>query len=401
MRETPVILMVDDDAFVRRSMIRVIRKHLGEIRFLEAGDGQEAIDCLESEDVHLLILDLIMPHVDGFGVLEWLQRHREYQDLPVIVNSGNSDWESMRTAFSMGARDYFLKPLTIQQMSVFLPLKIKNALALYENTRILKERDEQIRKELGIARAFQQTLLPPSYGINFEERRSCAYRYIPSRELGGDFFDYVRHGKDAWGILMDVTGHGVGAAMGTGMAKLLFLDALEKADTPGEVLRRMNDSLYSYFGEDSLLSFTALVGRMRGGELLLASAGHPWPLHCDVLKGEICPLKVTGFPIGYFPERNYETYSYAMNSGDSLILSSDGIIDRCGGLEAWHEAVSSLLPPERLRTLEVRGILELLCDGLLSPEEDPAEGDDSTLAVIRWLREDETGYADERDLPHS
>ena len=72
--------------------------------------------------------------------------------------------------------------------------------------------------------------------------------------------------------------------MGTGMAKLLFLDALEKSDTPGEVLQNMNDSLYAYFGEDSLLSFTAMVGKMEEMKedrmLYLASAGHPWPLYC-------------------------------------------------------------------------------------------------------------------------
>ncbi len=397
MSKTMTILVVDDDVFVRRSMIRVVRKALEDIRFLEAGDGREAIGTLESEEVHLVILDLMMPHIDGFGVLEWLGKNDKYQDLPVIVNSGNSDWESMRTAFSMGARDYFLKPLTLQQMSLFLPLKIKNALALYENTQILRRRDEQLRKELGIARAFQQTLLPPAYGINVEEGRSCAYRYVPSAELGGDFFDYVRHGRDAWGILIDVTGHGVGAAMGTGMAKLLFLDALEKADTPGEVLQNMNDSLYAYFGEDSLLSFTAMVGKMEGvkGErvLHLASAGHPWPLYCDAVSGEVAPFKITGFPVGYFPGRTYETHSYEMNPGDSIILSSDGLIDRCGGLDGWCERVQSLLPPEKLRTLDVRGILGVLCDALLlgEGEEEPEGLDDATLAIIHWLREDEKG----------
>ncbi len=392
MKIVPTILVVDDDVFVRRSMVRVIRKNLEGVRFLEAGDGQEAMEHLKSGGVHLVVLDLVMPNVDGFGVLEWLRQHEEYEDLPVIVNSGNSDWESMRTAFSMGARDYFLKPLTLQQMSVFLPFKIKNALALYENTRALKERDEQLRKELGIARAFQQTLLPPVYGFNPEERRSCAYRYVPSAELGGDFFDYLRYGKDAWGILIDVTGHGVGAAMGTGMAKLLFLEALKKSETPGEVLQSMNDALYAHFGEDSLLSFTALAGKMRGRELHLASAGHPWPLYCDALAGEIKSLKITGFPVGYFPGRTYETRSYTMNPGDSLILASDGLIDRCGGLEEWQRAVASLLSPEKLRTLEVREILNLLCDFLLLPDEDILrEKDDSTLVVIHWLREDEKG----------
>jgi len=390
MKSVHTVLVVDDDVFVRRSMVRVIRKNLEEIHFLEAGDGREAIEVLESREVHLVILDLMMPHIDGFGVLKWLQERKEFEDLPVIVNSGNSDWESMRTAFSMGARDYFLKPLTLQQMSVFLPFKIKNALALYKNTQALRQRDEQLRKELGIARAFQQTLLPPAYAINIEEGRSCTYRYVPSAELGGDFFDYLRHGRDAWGILIDVTGHGVGAAMGTGMAKLLFLDALEKSATPGEVLQSMNDSLYTYFGEDSLLSFTALVGKMHGRELSLASGGHPWPLYWDAAREVLSPLRITGFPVGYFPGRTYETHSYVMNAGDSLILGSDGLIDRCGGLEEWCEKVRSLLSPEKLRTLEVREILGILCDALLpGKNEEFQDRDDATLVIIHWLREDE------------
>lgn len=117
------ILIVDDDrddaALTRRAIVSLY-PHCA-VRIIESGKG--LVTYLESQNAHsreagrqlasAILLDLRMPEMDGFEVLEWLKGHPLYGDIPVIVLSIFDDLPHLRRAYSLLARAYLLKPIDV------------------------------------------------------------------------------------------------------------------------------------------------------------------------------------------------------------------------------------------------------------------------------------------------
>ncbi len=169
------ILVVDDMLVNRKLMKKVLKDSIDDIGFLDAEDGFQAIEVLEQEDVHLVILDLMMPGKDGYEVLEDMKKHPQFMDIPVIVNSAVNDMESIKKTLEMGAMDYFTKPITPEQMKVIIPLKANNALKFYEQKKELKEKNTRMKNELKIASLLQCSLFRNEEN---QEKMSIYQRYM-------------------------------------------------------------------------------------------------------------------------------------------------------------------------------------------------------------------------------
>ena len=122
------ILVVDDTLFNRKLMLEVLETKIDNARYLQAEDGIEAIEIVKTNEVDLVILDLMMPNKNGYEVLKELKNNPLYSDIPIIVNSSVTDMDSIKQTLEMGAVDYFTKPLTPEQMEVIIPLKVNNTL---------------------------------------------------------------------------------------------------------------------------------------------------------------------------------------------------------------------------------------------------------------------------------
>lgn len=108
MDPSPCVLIVDDNAMSRRKMALAVR-HLGH-RSLEADSGEAALEILRSENFDLILLDIVMPGIDGFGVLEALQSDRRTSSIPVLVISGeDGDIAAVARAIELGATDFLPK----------------------------------------------------------------------------------------------------------------------------------------------------------------------------------------------------------------------------------------------------------------------------------------------------
>ncbi len=119
------ILIADDVEMNRRLITDVLKGKLTGVSFLQASNGQEVFSVLEKIDVDLIVLDLIMPVMDGFEVLERLKKDDKYSHIPVIVSSAITEISSIEMTLEMGAVDYFTKPLSPEDMDIILPLKAK------------------------------------------------------------------------------------------------------------------------------------------------------------------------------------------------------------------------------------------------------------------------------------
>lgn len=122
------ILLVDD-VLLNRKVVKVALGGLPEVSFLEAADGVNALEFIHSQQVDLVILDLVMPgSVSGFDVLRQIKASVLYRKTPVIVYSAVSDTASIKQALELGAYDYLIKPLKPHELQTILPEKVQDAL---------------------------------------------------------------------------------------------------------------------------------------------------------------------------------------------------------------------------------------------------------------------------------
>ncbi len=153
----PYHLLVVDDEPHHRKLLRMVLRH-GDYVFSEAEDGTEALRILGEEPIDLVLLDLMMPHPNGFDVLEAIARTERLRTLPVIVASASTSPEDVERSLELGAADYFMKPLTEWDIRFQLPIKVRNAIALHRAS------DEQLRVERTKAVAAMAVAL--NHGIN-------------------------------------------------------------------------------------------------------------------------------------------------------------------------------------------------------------------------------------------
>ena len=159
-------VLIADDMLVNRKLIkRALEQRIEDVDFYEAEDGEKALKYIYKDRVDIIILDLIMPNKDGFEVIKELKSSRQYRDIPIIVNSAVDEIGVIQRALELGATDYFTKPLTMEQMGVVLPVKVKNALKAYEQKRLLVQMNQRMREELEFATALQSILIDGSKSL--------------------------------------------------------------------------------------------------------------------------------------------------------------------------------------------------------------------------------------------
>jgi serine phosphatase RsbU (regulator of sigma subunit) len=203
--------------------------------------------------------------------------------------------------------------------------RLQNA-QLKQQSAIIEKRDAQFRREVHLSANIQQNLLPSSPPKMKDVEFSTLY--LPMRELGGDFYDFIRFkDPDSIGIFIsDVTGHGVPSALITSMIKALLETAGVKRMKPGELLSFINKKLKGIISGNYLTAFYAVynTGTRR---LKFARGGHPLPFLMRAGEGDIRPLRSRGVILGAFERPSFEVREIELRPGDKLIFYTDGLLE--------------------------------------------------------------------------
>jgi sigma-B regulation protein RsbU (phosphoserine phosphatase) len=316
-------VLIADDMLVNRKLIkRALEQRIEDVDFYEAEDGEKALKYIYKNRVDIIILDLIMPNKDGFEVIKELKSSRQYRDIPIIVNSAVDEIGVIQRALELGATDYFTKPLTMEQMGVVLPVKVKNALKAYEQKRLLVQMNQRMREELEFATALQSILIDGSKSLPGID---MVGRYIPSAELSGDYYECLQIGDRIWMLIADVSGHGVASAMISSMIKVMFQNLVEQHTSPAQVLDSMNATFYNL--TDGTYFITAFVGLIEDGILTYCNGGHPYPVILDSRDNRTYMLEENGLILGVMEDYEYKTYSREINPGDYILMYTDGLLE--------------------------------------------------------------------------
>jgi phosphoserine phosphatase RsbU/P len=205
----------------------------------------------------------------------------------------------------------------------------------------LRKKNEIMEEDLKMAREIQQAILPQQYptfpvGVPPEQSllRFC-HRYLPTGQVGGDFFNVVPLDKTKAGVFIcDVMGHGVRAALVTAMVRALVEELRPCAGDPGQLLTRINCDLRAMLQQAGTPLFTTafyMVADLEARQIIYSNAGHPKPFHIhrssesvEVLANDDGKSRPA---LGFFPESVYPTVRRPMLPGDSVMLFTDGLYE--------------------------------------------------------------------------
>ncbi len=244
----------------------------------------------------------------------------------------------------------------------------------------LASAERQRQRQMDKARRIQDRLRPGTGGVG---RWSVASLYRPADEVGGDYLDFRLVGDgELIACVADVTGHGVPAAMGAAMLKILFNAAVDRSHDPDQIMRHMHDGFAAVSLDEDFASVIVVVLDQASARLRYASAGHE-PAYLLGAGGEMLTLGGTGILMGIEQDTQWETADLDIRPGDRMVLLTDGWAEahlEDGGMFG-RDAVVAALREGYAQSPE--GMVAMIAQRVKRVARRPA-GDDLTLLVIDW-----------------
>lgn len=377
------ILVVDDTASARM-LITAFLRNAGYENVVQAEDGLKALEEVGKAKPDLIILDLMMPGLDGFEVCRRLRANDDTMALPVLIQSARGETDAIKAAFEAGASDMISKP--INQIEFISRVRAHlSSQFLFTQLEMYKSR---MTRELADARAMQMEICPDQadleaiaadYGYHID------FRFDPSSELGGDVWGLFPVSSEVFGFyLADFSGHGVAAALNTFRLHTLLTQSTDLSQSPGQILGQLNRHLCGVLRTGQFA--TMLLGFVDGERQKLTYAAAGAPPFMLIPSDDALPVafhETRGLPLGISEEVDYDNREAALPSGYRLLAYSDVVIEATDedGRMLEQEGLQAVV--ERHRS-QVGGpeIVRSVLDGLMAFANGELK-DDLTIVCIR------------------
>jgi sigma-B regulation protein RsbU (phosphoserine phosphatase) len=362
--ETRRAVVIEDDPDIRGLLVRVLVKQGFEVTQAAAGlPGVEEVRRIKPD---LVTLDLNLPDLDGLEVCKLL---REFSDAFIVMLTARADELDKLTGLDNGADEYLSKP--------FSPRELQSRINALFRRRPSAAADSAARSELERATEVQQSLLPQE-DLQVEGY-DVAGVFRPSRNVGGDFYDWYRTPEGLHLTFADAMGKGMGAAL---------IAATVRAVMRSTGLRHDLDTAFASASQaiaadlDSSNSFVTLFhARLdaASGKVGYVDAGHGLALHVQS-GGTVKRLPSGGPPVGAWAGSAWPQSAMKLLPGDSLVVVSDGVLDVFDSVEDFTHAV--------LRATHNQESAQAASAAILALAPAATAEDDVTVVVVRRLPEE-------------
>jgi sigma-B regulation protein RsbU (phosphoserine phosphatase) len=337
-------------------------------------NGEKALKIAGSDNPpDIILLDIMMPGMDGYEVCRRLKSDAKTQDIPVIFVTSMSEVEDETKGLDVGAIDYITKPIS----PAIVKARIKNHLELKEAREYLKNQNEileqrvekrtrevldlqrvefelraskeKVENELNIAAQIQKSILPSDFPAFPEHGEFDLYAMMtPAREVGGDFYDFFFVDDDHLAVIIaDVSDKGVPAALFMMISRTIFRSIAKQRKSPSQVLSETNDLLCE--GNETGMFVTAFLAyyHLLTGRLTYSNGGHNAALLfgpngvCRELAHKHSPA------LGVRPGLMYNEDVDTLEPRHILVLYTDGVTeasspqDEMYGVERFTKLVCS------------------------------------------------------------
>jgi len=313
------ILIVDD---VKANVDALVEALRGEHKLSVALDGESALRAALKNPPDLVLLDIVMPGIDGYEVCRRLRAAEATRELPIMFLSSLEDVRDKAKGFELGGNDYLTKPFEILEVKARVRSLLK-AKAYADAVREAMERD------LSIAREIQMGILPSDLTPCTKGTGLDIHAVIePAKRVGGDLFEVLRAGDGQVVVVIgDVMGKGVPASLFMAVTVTLLRMMARQCQQPGEILASLNDELAAQNPRMMFVTMACVVVDPASGKVTGASAGHNPLLLVPAGESPRYVFPASEIPLGLEPGNVYRSETLDLSPGDTLVLYTDGVTE--------------------------------------------------------------------------
>lgn len=325
------IVVVDDSLQYRKHLEKILSDEGYSV--ILASDGTELEHILKENKPNLILLDIMMPGMNGFEVMEKVINPICPLGVPVIFLTGNDDNFSKIKAFDLGAVDYIIKPFNPAEVRARVNVHLKNA--IQTNTII----QSQAYKLKQITEARESILVKP------EDMPEAAFSVYHSAvlEAGGDFYDVLKTSASRYVYFVaDLSGHDIAASYMVPAVKALIKQNSIPIYSVEETLSMMNSVLLEIMGEDKYLTCFYLVVDRTLGKISWSGAAHP-PALLIPAEGSPELLRSDGDIMGMLKGAKFNSSEKRVKKGDRIVIFTDGLIENGENKTVWAQKEKEIL----------------------------------------------------------
>ncbi|MBT4500069.1 MAG: SpoIIE family protein phosphatase [Gemmatimonadetes bacterium] len=372
------ILLVDDQPANLNVLCELLEPE--GYRILMAPNGEIALKSAVRALPDLILLDVMMPGIDGYEVCRRLKQDPVTESIPVIFITANDQTEGIVAGFQAGGIDYIPKPFRNEEVLV----RVRNALLtkyLFDQHLVYQEKME---KELQTAHDLQMGLMPEASpqldGIDI------AGRCITAEKVGGDFFQYfdLPQGGLAFS-LVDVTGHAMEAAIPAVLFSGLLESQMERNSNLEEIFERLNYSACRLMKGYTHVCFAMAQLDPVTYTLRLSNGACPFPFHYRAATNEVVELEGDdAYPLGVSLDTTYSSVEIQLEPGDRVVFCSDGVMETASsnGEIFGFERTAELICRGCEEGLSATALLERIVEATDTFTENAPATDDRTCVII-------------------
>ncbi|MGE7913293.1 SpoIIE family protein phosphatase [Lysinibacillus xylanilyticus] len=374
------ILLVDDNQ-VNLFVIEKILKNAGYDNCVSLTSAYELFDYVQLDapnpkgnSVDLILLDIMMPEVDGIEACKRIKQNERLKDIQIIFVTALEDKNKLAEALDIGGVDYITKPINKTELLA----RIRVALRLKAELDWHTQQENKIQYELDLATHVQRSLL--SAPIN-ENNIQIGVSYLPSSNLAGDMYYWHKINDHRYAIiLLDMMGHGISAALVCMFISSVLREAVKQLVEPELVIKELNRymTLLQNGKDGNLFYFTAiyLVIDTQLKTVEYVNAGHPSG-YALVDEKTLVPLNQGSCAVGFFDEIDVQKQFIQYNEDVQIILFTDGVLEAMGPCEIEAEKQMQTLLSTKWN------YSQHLIDNLLPKEQQENQPDDMCVVMIQ------------------
>lgn len=366
-------ILVVDDTPANIQIVAGILKDKG-YQLSVATNGQQALEALERVRPDLILLDVMMPVMDGFETCRRLKASAAWREIPVIFLTSKTDTTDIVTGFEMGAVDYVAKPFNAHELLA----RINTHLTVDHLRRSLEEAH---KRELEMAFKVQSQLIPPVLpevaGWEF------AARWQPAKEVSGDYYDFIPNAGKLGVVIADVSGKGMPAALFMASTRSIIRAKATASLSPAENLSQANALLCADAAQGMFVTLFYAEIAPDSPALTYVSCGHNPPFWYRADRRETAELESTGSVLGMDETMRCRARQIEVGRGDVLVFYTDGFT------EAFNEQ-QELYGEDRMKALLSRHASEPASRLLEEIQRDleafvgtAPQSDDRTIVIAR------------------
>jgi sigma-B regulation protein RsbU (phosphoserine phosphatase) len=369
------VLIVDDVSANIDVLVHALR---GEYQLSVALDGTTALQTTEKILPDLVLLDIMMPGLDGYEVCRRLRASARTREIPVMFLSSLEDVQDKAKGFEVGGNDYLVKPFEILEVKA----RVRSLLRAKAYADAVKEK---IAYDLRIAREIQMGILPADVGAVTEGTGLEAHAILePAQAVGGDLYEVLRTVEgNLVMVIGDVSGKGIPAALFMAVTMTLVRAMAPDSRRPEDILRRVNDALVSQNPRNMFVTILCAIYQAHTGQLTYASAGHPPGVLIRQGAASLLPTE-PDLAAGIQRGLAVPSQSIVLQPGDQVVFYTDGVTEALNPAESFYGEAFML---EQLAPLSGRTAAEtsaaLLASVRAFAGDHPQSDDIAVLALKR------------------